>query len=110
MKPHPASRSPQLTCGHGLPEPQTSATPAPPPSEIDPQFLPCAAHVVGVHAPTPQTLGVEAPQVCPDVQLPQFRVPPQPSGTEPQFLPNPEQLAAVQPQTFAVPPPPQVCP
>ena len=40
--------------------------------------------------------------------MPQLRVPPQPSATEPQFLPSAAQLVGVQPQTLAVPPPPQV--
>lgn len=34
---------------------------------------------------------------------------PQPSGIEPQLLPAGHEVSAVQPQTFAVPPPPHVC-
>jgi hypothetical protein len=73
---------------------------------IEPQFLPWAAHVVGVQ---PQTLGVPAPpQVFVPVQEPQGRVPPQPLEIEPQFLPWAAQVVGVQPQTLAAPAPPQV--
>lgn len=34
----------------------------------------------------------EAEQVWPDAQLPQFIVPPHPSGTDPQFLANDTQV------------------
>src|SRR5262249_29787828 len=53
----------------------------PQPSGIVPQFLPCAAQVVGVQAP--QTLAL---QTWGAVQTPQVSVPPQPSGIVPQFL------------------------
>jgi hypothetical protein len=48
-------------------------------------------------------------QPCPLGHVPQVRVPPQPSGMEPQFFPCATQLVGVQPHTFGVPPPPQVC-
>jgi hypothetical protein len=76
---------------------------------IVPQFLPCAAHVVGVQ---PQTLAVPLPpQLCGEEQLPQLKVPPQPLEIVPQFLPAAAQVMGEQvlpPQTLAVPPPPQV--
>ena len=57
----------------------------PQPFEIVPQFLPCAAHVVGVQ---PHTFVVPPPpQVLGLVQLPQLRLPPQPFEIVPQFLP-----------------------
>ena len=105
--------------------PQTFATPAPPqvcgvvqapqvsvppqPSEIAPQFFPCAAQVVGVQVP--QTFATPPPpQVCGAVQAPQVSVPPQPLEIVPQFFPCAAQVVGVQvPQTFATPPPPQVC-
>ena len=37
------------------------------------------------------------------------RLPPQPSGIEPQFLPWAAHEVGVQPQRLGVPPPPQVC-
>ena len=40
---------------------------------------------------------------------PQLRMPPQPFETVPQFSPAGQLVAGVQPQTFGVPPPPQVC-
>jgi len=43
------------------------------------------------------------------VQLPQFTVPPQPFEIVPQFAPLGHVVTGVQPQTLAVPPPPQVC-
>lgn len=45
----------------------------------------------------PQTFGVPPPpHVCGDVQVPQVRVPPQPSEIEPQFLPWAAQVVGVQ--------------
>jgi len=41
--------------------------------------------------------------------MPQFGVPPQPSAMVPQFFICPAHVIGVQPHTFAVPPPPQVC-
>src|SRR4051812_25407292 len=81
-------------------QPHTFGVPAPPqvlgdeqtphtsvivqPSEITPQFLPWAAHVVGVQ---PQTLDMPVPpHVCGAAQVPQLGVPPQPSRIVPQFL------------------------
>jgi hypothetical protein len=75
---------------------------------MEPQFLPWAAHVVGVQ---PQTFAVPPPpQVCPvPEQGPQAKELPQPSGIEPQFLPWAWHVVGTQvPQTLAVPPPPQV--
>jgi len=59
--------------------PQLSVPPQP--SEIEPQFLPCAAHVVGVHGRV-QVLFV---QTWPLGQAPQLSVPPQPLPIEPQL-------------------------
>ena len=58
----------------------------------------------------PQTLGVPPPpQVWGTVQVPQSRVPPQPSGTSPQLSPAGHLvIGVVQPHLLAVPPPPQV--
>src|SRR5258708_6593872 len=45
------------------------------------------AQVVGVQAPFPQTFATPpAPHTCAAVQVPQRRVPPQPSPMEPQFF------------------------
>src|SRR5438132_1380504 len=75
---------------------------------MEPQFLPCAAQVVGVQV-VPQTLRTPPPpQVWGEVQEPQLTVPPQPSEMQPQLLPVAEHVVAVHPQTFGVPPPPQV--
>ena len=77
------------------------------PFEIEPQFLPCAAHVVGVQVcDAEQTFAM---QVCPDVQDPQDSVPEHPSETEPQFFPVGQIAAGTQTgdvQTLFV----QVCP
>lgn len=44
----------------------------------------------------PQTLAVPPPpQVAPVAQVPQFKVPPQPSETLPQFLPRSAQVAGI---------------
>src|SRR5262249_20372900 len=70
----------------------------PQPSAMLPQFLPCAAHDVGVHVPPPQTFAVPPPpQVWGEAQLPQVSVPPQPSAMLPQFLPCAAQDVGVQP-------------
>lgn len=116
-------------CGHEAPQtfgvpppphesgevqvPQLSALPQP--SSTAPQFFPSSAHVFGVHAPFPHTLGVPAPpQVSPEaVQLPHSSCPPHSSLTVPQFLPSCAHVFGVQagtPQTLGVPPPPQVSP
>jgi len=71
----------------------------------------------GGGVPRPQTFAMPPlPQVCGAVQAPQVSVPPQPSGTVPQFLPCAAQVVGVhagggvpRPQTLAIPPPPQVC-
>jgi len=127
--------------------PQTFAVPPPPqvagevqvPQELtvrevpqlslavtEPQFLPRreqkALLLSAVQEPPPQTFAVPPPaQVCGEEQVPQLltvREVPQLSlaVTEPQFLPRREQNAVllsavhvVPPQTFAVPPPAQVC-
>jgi hypothetical protein len=88
-----------------------------------PQFFPSREQNTGsVSAVQPHTLatdGVAPPHVCGAVHVPQFtavRVVPQLSAavTLPQFLPRREQnvvlFSAVQPHTFAVPPPPHVTP
>jgi hypothetical protein len=65
-----------------------------------------SAHVSGVQ---PQTFGVPPPpQVSSPVQVPQSRVPPQPSEMVPQFLPCAAHVVGMQPHTFGVPPPPHV--
>jgi hypothetical protein len=59
--------------------------------------------VVGVQLPIPQTLGVPPPpQLWPVPQLPQLTLPPQPSGTVPQFWPEPHALAGMQPPASGV--------
>jgi hypothetical protein len=70
----------------------------PQPFEMLPQFLPCAAHVVGVQVlPPPQTFAVPPPpHVCGEVQLPQLNVPPQPFEMLPQFLPCAAHVVGVQ--------------
>jgi hypothetical protein len=65
---------------------------------------------LGVH---PHWLAVPPPpQVCGEVQLPQFSVPPQPSPIIPQLSGKGQAVSLVQPQTLGVPgfPPPQVWP
>jgi hypothetical protein len=100
---------------HGTSPPQTFGVPSPPqvagavhvpqfrvppqPSEMFPQFLLCAAHVVGVQ----QTFATQVP-----AHVPQSRAPPHPSEIVPQFAPCPAHVVGVQPHTFGVPPPPQV--
>jgi hypothetical protein len=89
-------------CPHGTEPPQ--------PSEIVPQLSAAGQLVRGWQGGVPQTLSVPPPpQVCPEGQeLPQDTVPPQPSGTEPQLSPEGQLVIGLQPQTFAVPPPPHV--
>lgn len=63
-----------------------------------PQWPVTVSVSVTVVSPPPQTLAIPPPpQDCGLVQDPQVRVPPQPSETEPQFLPCAEQLIGVQP-------------
>lgn len=80
------------------------------PSEMSPQVFPCATQVVGVHVPMAQMLGLAAPQVLLPLQVPHETVAPHPSGAVPQFQDWAPQVVGTQapPQTFAVPPPPQV--
>src|SRR5713101_2039408 len=69
-----ATPPPAQVCG-AVQVPQVSVPPQP--LEIVPQFLPCAAHVVGVHV-LPQTLAVPPPpHVCGAVHVPHVSVPPQ---------------------------------
>jgi len=52
--------------------------------------------VVGVQLLVPQTFGVPPPpQVCPEPQLPQVTLAPQPSGAFPQFWPGAQELAGM---------------
>jgi hypothetical protein len=82
---------------------------APQPSGTVPQFLPCETQVVFGH---PQTWGVPLPpQVLGEVHEPQSSVLLQPSETDPQLSPSAVQVVATHvlaPQTFALPPPPQL--
>ncbi|RKG77961.1 hypothetical protein D7V88_30365 [Corallococcus terminator] len=65
------------------PEPHVPQFSVPPqPFGIEPQFLPCAAQVVGT-----QEVQTLLAQDDPVSHVPQFSAPPQPSGIEPQFLP-----------------------
>jgi len=67
---------------HVWPPPQVPQLSVPPqPSEILPQFLPCAAQVVGVHG----RVQVLFAHVWPLGQEPQLSVPPQPSPMVPQL-------------------------
>ncbi len=75
--------------------PQVRAPPQP--SEMLPQFFPCAAQVVGVQAV--QTL---LTQVAGAVQVPQLSVPPQPSEMLPQFFPWAAQVVGVQEEARTV--------
>jgi hypothetical protein len=71
-----------------------------------PPEAPTSAHVLDVQ---PQTLAVPPPpHVSDPVQVPQSRVPVQPSEIVPQFLPCAAHVVGVHPHTFAVPPPPHV--
>jgi hypothetical protein len=69
------------------------------------QAFPFAHRVAQVAALPPQSTAVSVPSL---VALSQDRVPPQPSDGAPQVAPTPAQVFLVQPQTCAVPPPPQV--
>lgn len=83
----------------------------PQPSAICPQFAPACSHVRGTHAGAPHlpfTHGVFAGHA-------QFRIAPQPSATGPHDEPGAGAghcagWQAPIPQTFGVPPPPQVVP
>jgi hypothetical protein len=78
------------------------------PSEMVPQFFPCAEQVVGVH---PQTLAVPAPpHVSGAAQVPQATTLLQPSEIAPQLSGAMQAVSGVHvpsPHTFGVPPPPQ---
>ncbi len=83
MQPHTfvTPPPPQLCGGVQLPHPSCP----PQPFGSVPQFLPSAAHVLGVQ---PQTFDVPPPaQLWGAVQVPQLSVPPQPFEIEPQFFP-----------------------
>ena len=74
--------------------PHDAVTP-PHPSATCPQTAPRAVHVVGVHGFVPHTPGTpEAPQPVPAGQLPQSRMPPQPSAVGPQLTPSCRQVFA----------------
>jgi hypothetical protein len=62
-------------------------------------------------APFCEVLATQVPllQVWQVVHVPQEMVPPQPSDPVPQVCPPVHAVEGVQPQTFGVPPPPQVC-
>src|SRR2546425_10140908 len=87
-------------CG-AVQAPQVSVPPQP--SGIVPQFVPCAAQVVGVQAlgggvPRPQTFAMPPlPQTCGAVQAPQGSAPPQPLGTVPPVWPRAAPLGGVHP-------------
>jgi hypothetical protein len=78
--------------------PQVLPAPSPPPTQLGGRSA--VAHTLGTPEP-PQTSGLS--------QAPQFRRPPQASLIVPQFLPCAAHVVGTHPQTFAVPPPPQVC-
>src|SRR5438132_9214572 len=83
--------------------PQLSVPPHP--SEMTPQFLPCAAHVVGVHVPMPHTFCVPPPpHVFMPVQVPQFSVPPHPSAAVPQVHPRAAHVVGEQHRLGVAPP------
>src|SRR5262249_34039569 len=85
---------PPQVCG-AVQTPQVSVPPQP--SGIVPQFFPCAAHVVGVHAAPPQTFATPPPpHGWGAVQAPHLGVPPQPFAMLPQFLPCAAQLVGMQ--------------
>jgi hypothetical protein len=65
----------------------------PQPSEIEPQFFPWAAQVVGVQVATHASPA--ALQLWPAGQLPQLSVPPQPSAMLPQIFPWAVQVVVV---------------
>jgi hypothetical protein len=74
-------------------------------SEPARHFLPEPQRVAHVAAGPPQSTSVSLPSFAVSSQ---DRVPPQPSDGAPQVAPTPAQVFLVQPQTRAVPPPPQV--
>jgi hypothetical protein len=68
-------------------------------------FLPCAQRFVHVATFPPQSTSVSLPSFLVSLHA---SVPPQPLDGVPQVSPSAAQVVAVQPQVFAVPPPPQV--
>jgi hypothetical protein len=128
VPPHPLGAVPQA-CPAGQVvagmHPQTLGVPPPP------QVCPVPVHVAGPHVRTGQPFaGVKVPQFAPIAHVvehvlwhwpvashvvlighvPQVIVPPQPLGAVPHACPAGQVVAGVHPQTFGVPPPPQVCP
>jgi hypothetical protein len=92
-----------------VPQPAVRATPQLSLAETVPQFLPRREqNAVSFSGMQPHTFGVTAPHVWGAVHVPHGSVPPQPSDSDPQFLPSPPHVDAVQPQTFVAPPPPHV--
>jgi hypothetical protein len=91
--------------GHAPALPHVSIPPHP--SEIVPQLLPCAAHVVFV-----QQVWFDAQTCVVGSQLPQFKAGcPHPAGAVPHTQPAGHIVFGTQvPHTLAVPPPPHVCP
>jgi hypothetical protein len=75
---------------------------------MDPQTMPCAAHVVGVQPHTFATPGLPPPHVAGAVHVPQSSVPPHVSEMLPQFFPWSAQLFGVHgvsPHLLGPPPP-----
>jgi hypothetical protein len=105
--------------GHA-PEPTPHATTPPQPSGMNPQFIPAHAFGVFVHwLPPPHWLGAPPPpHTSGEVQVPHARMPPQPSAIGPQapaghfvsgtHAPPPSPRITPPPQTFGLPPPPQI--
>src|SRR5437868_3649156 len=79
----------------------------PQPSGIEPQSLPCMAHVVGLQ---PHLLGVPPPpHVGPDARpSPQSIMRPHPSAIMPHSAPAWGHVMGVQPHFLDMPPPPHV--
>lgn len=85
----------------------------PQPSPVCPHWMPCWAHVSGVHDGAPHLFATPPPpQVCPAGHGPHVRTFPQPSGTVPHSAPSAAHVLGVQswpPHWLGTPPPPQVC-
>lgn len=90
---HPQTLAVPLPPHESLPEQLPHGMLPPQPSGMEPQFLPCAAHVVGVHVQT-LLLHVSLPP-----HEPHPMEPPHPSLMEPQFLPCALQLVGLHAQT-----------
>jgi hypothetical protein len=101
---HTPEASQVCPAGH---DPQSRS--APQPSVLRPHWYWACRQLFGVQsAPTPQTL---AWQERPQEHAPQSSTPPQPSGAWPQGRGDPRSWQVIgthPPQTFGVPPPPQV--